>query len=165
MSHAIIVFDETLSLSQIRERIGGAPGRVIHNQSWSREDFLFPLCSLTMDDGILIRWVCESYKLFLVSVFLLWLTNWVITSKSVTEPRSRQLQRTKFVFAKSVKRWSFNNPKFNYYINVIYPEELEIKDTTDAPQWANYLELRQELDEDGRLYTDSMNNVMNLISL
>ena len=118
-----------------------------------------------MDDGILIRWVCESYTLFLVSVFLLRLANWVITSKSVTELRSRQLQRTKFVFAKSVRRWSFSNPKFNDYIDVIYPDELEIKDNTDAPQWANYLDLRQKLDEDGRLYTDSMNNVMNLISL
>ena len=27
---------------------------------------------------------------------------------------------------------SLNNPKFNYYIDVIYPKELEIKDTTDA---------------------------------
>ena len=28
---------------------------------------------------------------------------------------------------------SLNNPKFNYYIYVIYPKELEVKDTTDAP--------------------------------
>ena len=32
---------------------------------------------------------------------------------------------------------SLNNPKFNDYINIIYLEELEIKDTTDAPKWAN----------------------------
>ena len=30
------------------------------------------------------------------------------------------------------------NPKFNDYIDVIYPKELEIKDTTDATKWANY---------------------------
>ena len=28
---------------------------------------------------------------------------------------------------------SLNNPKFNDYIDVIYPKELEIKDTTDWP--------------------------------
>ena len=48
---------------------------------------------------------------------------------------------------------SLNNPKFNYYIDVMYPEELEIKDTTDSPKWANYLDLRLEFDEEGKLYT------------
>ena len=37
---------------------------------------------------------------------------------------------------------SLNNPKFNYYIDVIYPKELDIKDTTDAPKF----------DEDGKLF-------------
>ena len=31
--------------------------------------------------------------------------------------------------------YSLNKPKFNYYIDVIYPKELVIKDTTDAPKW------------------------------
>ena len=43
--------------------------------------------------------------------------------------------------------------KFNNYINVIYSKEPEIKDTTDAPKWANYLVLCLEFDEDGKLYT------------
>ena len=30
---------------------------------------------------------------------------------------------------------------------------LSIKDTTDAPKWANYLDLRLEFEEDGKLYT------------
>ena len=42
--------------------------------------------------------------------------------------------------------------KFNDYIDVIYPKELEIKDTTDAPKWANYLD-HLEFDEDGKLFT------------
>ena len=45
-----------------------------------------------------------------------------------------------------------NNPKFNDYIYVIYPKELEIKDTTDYPKWANYLD-HLEFDEDGKLFT------------
>ena len=39
------------------------------------------------------------------------------------------------------------------YIDIIYPKELEIKDTTDAPKWANYLDLSLEFDEDGKLFT------------
>ena len=48
---------------------------------------------------------------------------------------------------------SLNNPKFNDYIDVIYPKELEIKYTTDAPKWPNYLDLHIEYDEDGKLFT------------
>ena len=44
-----------------------------------------------------------------------------------------------------------NNPKCNDYIDVIYPKELEIKDTTDAAKWANYLD-HLEFDEDGKLF-------------
>ena len=37
--------------------------------------------------------------------------------------------------------WSINNPKCGDYINIIYPVELEIKDTTDADHHASYLNL------------------------
>ena len=46
---------------------------------------------------------------------------------------------------------SLNNPKFDDYIDVIYPKELEINDTTDAPKLANYLD-HLEFDEDGKLF-------------
>ena len=55
---------------------------------------------------------------------------------------------------------SLNNPKFNDYIDVIYPKKL--KDTTEAPRLANYLNLRLEFNEDAKLFT---RNVMTLISL
>ena len=42
---------------------------------------------------------------------------------------------------------------FNDYIDVIYPKELEIKHTTNAPTLANYLDIHLELDEDGKLFT------------
>ena len=32
-------------------------------------------------------------------------------------------------------------------------KELEIKDTPDAPKWANYLDLHLEFDVDGKLFT------------
>ena len=45
-----------------------------------------------------------------------------------------------------------NNSNFNDFI--LYQEKLEIKDTTstDTPKWANFLDLRLEFDEDGKLY-------------
>ena len=42
----------------------------------------------------------------------------------------QHLQKSKFE--------SLNNPKFNDYIDVIYPKELEIKNTPNAPKWDNY---------------------------
>ena len=48
---------------------------------------------------------------------------------------------------------SLNNSKFGDYVNVIYPKELEIKDTTDKPTRASYLDLLLEFDNRGRLFT------------
>ena len=39
-----------------------------------------------------------------------------------------------------------NNPKFGDYFNIIYPVELEIKDTTDADHHASYLDLLLKYD-------------------
>ena len=46
---------------------------------------------------------------------------------------------------------SLNNPCFNDHINDIYPAELEIKDTTDAPDRASYLDLLLSYDQTKRL--------------
>ena len=46
---------------------------------------------------------------------------------------------------------SINNPKFGYYIDYIYPVELEIKDTTDADHQSSYLDLDLSYDRDKRL--------------
>ena len=46
---------------------------------------------------------------------------------------------------------SINNPKFGDYINIIYPVELEIKDTTDADHHASYLDLLLKYDNFNRL--------------
>ena len=70
----------------------------------------------------------------------------------------QHLQKSKF--KKQIKNplislfaLSLNNPKFNYYIDVRHPAELEIKDTPDAPKWDTYLVLRLQFDEDCRLYS------------
>ena len=46
---------------------------------------------------------------------------------------------------------SINNPKFGDQINIIYPLELEIKDTTDADHHASYLDLLLKYDNFHRL--------------
>ena len=46
-----------------------------------------------------------------------------------------------------------NNSRFGDYIHLIYPNELEIKDTTDSPKSASYLDLYLEIDSRGKLNT------------
>ena len=48
---------------------------------------------------------------------------------------------------------SLNNVNFKDFVDVIYPEELEIKDTTDAPHLASYLDLHLEIDNEHKLST------------
>ena len=48
---------------------------------------------------------------------------------------------------------SLNNPYFSQYLHLIYPSELEIKDTTATRRTASYLELFLNIDTDDRLYT------------
>ena len=48
---------------------------------------------------------------------------------------------------------SLNNPRFNDYFDVVHPKELESRDTADAPEWSNYLDLHLEFDGDGKLLT------------
>merc|ERR1711860_20912 len=46
-----------------------------------------------------------------------------------------------------------NNSRFCDYLHLIYPSELEIKDTTDTPKSASYLDLHLEIDNGGKLTT------------
>jgi len=48
---------------------------------------------------------------------------------------------------------SLNNSRFGNYLYCIYPNELEVKDTTDAKMAASYLELHFEIDNGGRFTT------------
>ena len=48
---------------------------------------------------------------------------------------------------------SLNNSKFADYIPLIYPPELEIKETTDTDQSVSFLDLHLEFDDNGSLDT------------
>ena len=50
--------------------------------------------------------------------------------------------------------------KFNDYIDVIYAEEPEFKDTTEVPKWALYLDLRVDLIRMVDLTQESTTNMM-----
>ncbi len=43
-----------------------------------------------------------------------------------------------------------NNSRFSDYLNRIYWNELEVKDTTDTHEAASYLDLHFEIDNGGR---------------
>ena len=48
---------------------------------------------------------------------------------------------------------SLNNSRFGDYLHRIYPNELEVKDTTDIQKSASYLDFHLEIDNGGRLKT------------
>ena len=48
---------------------------------------------------------------------------------------------------------SLNNSRFGDYLHRIYPNELEVKDTTDTQKYASYLNLHLEIDNWGILKT------------
>ena len=47
----------------------------------------------------------------------------------------------------------FNNPDFANYLGQMYPDELEIKDTTESNTSASYLDLLLSIESDGQLRT------------
>ena len=54
---------------------------------------------------------------------------------------------------------SLNNFRFGDFVDRIYPNELEIKDTTDTDRSASYLDLHLEIDSEGRLRTKLYNKI------
>jgi hypothetical protein len=46
---------------------------------------------------------------------------------------------------------SINNHDFHNYVHLIYPDELEIKDTTESDKSASYLDILLNVDSNGRL--------------
>ena len=48
---------------------------------------------------------------------------------------------------------SLNNSRFGDYLYRIYPNELEVTDTSDHQKFASYLDLHLEIDNGGRLKT------------
>ena len=55
---------------------------------------------------------------------------------------------------------SLNNPHFSECLHLIYPHELEIKDTTETRRSASYLDLLLEINPDGILSLGFMTNEM-----
>jgi hypothetical protein len=49
---------------------------------------------------------------------------------------------------------SLNNSRFGNYLHIIYPNELEVKDTTDTQSSASYLDRHLEIDNRIRLKTN-----------
>ena len=48
---------------------------------------------------------------------------------------------------------SINNHNFHNYVHLIYPNELEINDTTESDRCASYLDILLNIDSNGRLTT------------
>jgi hypothetical protein len=53
---------------------------------------------------------------------------------------------------------SINNSRFAEFLPLIYPPELEVKETTDTASSASFLDLYLELDDSGQISTKFMIN-------
>jgi hypothetical protein len=51
---------------------------------------------------------------------------------------------------------SINNSRFAEFLPLIYPPELEVKETTDTASFASFLDLCLEFDDSGQLNTSSI---------
>ena len=93
--------------------------------------------------------VANKKRLILFELFKFWLITsmWNLVVMSI----SRLLVFQLVLIVPYLWLYSYESDfvSFNLTFRVIYPKELEIKDSTDTPKWANYLDLHLELDEDG----------------
>ena len=55
---------------------------------------------------------------------------------------------------------SLNNSQFGNYLHLLYPNELEVKDTTDTLKSVSYIDLHLEIDNEEKLKTHFTTNVM-----
>ena len=70
------------------------------------------------------------------------------------ENKARQLAQTSNFNSRYIDVvLGLNNSRFGYFIYRIYPNELEVKDTTDTQKYAFYIYLHLEIDSEGRLKT------------
>jgi hypothetical protein len=51
------------------------------------------------------------------------------------------------------RSWYINNSRFAEFIPLIYPPELEVKETTDTASSASFLDVYLEFDDSGQLST------------
>jgi hypothetical protein len=51
---------------------------------------------------------------------------------------------------------SLNNSRFAEFLPLIYPPELEVKETTDTASSASFLDLYLEFDDSGQWYADDL---------
>jgi hypothetical protein len=60
-------------------------------------------------------------------------------------------------YQKYTQLHKLNNSRFGDYLHRIYPNELEVNDTTDSEKSASYLDLHLEIDNEGSLKTKLYN--------
>jgi hypothetical protein len=79
------------------------------------------------------------------------------TKKQKQKPKQTNKQKIAVSFSNTSKYindvLSICNHNFHYYVHLIYPDELEIKDTTESDKSASYLDILLNTDSNGRLTT------------
>ena len=88
------------------------------------------------------------------------------TSLMSLKQKQKQLaQRFNFSFRYIDDVLSLKNSRFGDFLNLIYPSQFEIKDTTDTDKSASCLDLHLEIDTRGRFYLKILNFMTNVMTL
>jgi hypothetical protein len=86
---------------------------------------------------------------------LIFILIWVgVSSKFVKDKKIHEARAFYFTYRYIDDVLSINNSRFAEFLPLIYPPELEVKETTDTTSSASFLDLYLEFDDSGQLSTN-----------
>ena len=98
-----------------------------------------------------LAWHTVGYKLCSFSRRLVPLFIWGIFQGLLKKNEKKLARSFNFTSRNIDDVLSLNNARFSDFVDRIYPIELELKDATYKDRSASYLDLRLEIDSEGRL--------------
>ena len=99
-----------------------------------------------------ISFLCCAFYIIACSLFLLSFNLWLL-QKLVKDKKIHEARAFNFTYRYIDDVLSINNSRFAEFLPLIYPPELEVKETTDTASSASYLDLYLEFDDSGQLST------------
>ena len=86
----------------------------------------------------------------LLADLFLYSYEWEFLQKLVKDKKIHEARAFNFTYKYIDDVLSINNSRFAEFVSLIYPPELEVKETTDAASSASFLDLYLEFDDSGQ---------------
>ena len=96
----------------------------------------------------------NGYELCPSSSRFIFILIWVgVSQKLVKDKKIHEARAFNFTYRYTDDVLSINNSRFAEFLSLIYPPELEVKETTDTASSASFLDLYLEFDDSGQIST------------